>query len=377
MIKIEHLSKTYGNFAVLKDVNAEIKKGEVISIIGPSGTGKSTFLRCLNLLETPSSGDIYIDGENIFPKKVKTSRIRLKMGMVFQSFNLFEHLSVLDNITLGPVKLLKKTKTDAEKKAIELLQVVGLAEKMNAYPNELSGGQKQRVAIARCLAMEPEIILFDEPTSALDPTMVSEVLGVIRRLAKEGMTMVIVTHEMRFARDISTRVFYMDEGIVYEEGTPEQIFNHPEKEKTKAFINRIRSFNYHIGNARFDLYQMNAEIESFCEKHFLGYQQRHDILLILEETLMRCFNGDHMDCCGKAIETWGGIDLVLSYSEKNATIEIQLSTGAGAASFLQSTGQEDDLSLLIIQGLTENIEERTENGKLYLNMILRNGKNNQ
>lgn len=377
MIKIEHLSKTYGNFAVLKDVNAEIKKGEVISIIGPSGTGKSTFLRCLNLLETPSSGDIYIDGENIFPKKVKTSRIRLKMGMVFQSFNLFEHLSVLDNITLGPVKLLKKTKTDAEKKAIELLQVVGLAEKMNAYPNELSGGQKQRVAIARCLAMDPEIILFDEPTSALDPTMVSEVLGVIRRLAKEGMTMVIVTHEMRFARDISTRVFYMDEGIVYEEGTPEQIFNHPEKEKTKAFINRIRSFSYHIGNARFDLYQMNAEIESFCEKHFLGYQQRHDILLILEETLMRCFNGDHMDCCGKAIETWGGIDLVLSYSEKNATIEIQLSTGAGAASFLQSTGQEDDLSLLIIQGLTENIEERTEDGKLYLNMILRNGKNNQ
>ena len=377
MIKIEHLSKTYGNLAVLKDVNAEIKKGEVISIIGPSGTGKSTFLRCLNLLETPSSGDIYIDGENIFPKKVKTSRIRLKMGMVFQSFNLFEHLSVLDNITLGPVKLLKKTKTDAEKTAIELLQVVGLAEKMNAYPNELSGGQKQRVAIARCLAMEPEIILFDEPTSALDPTMVSEVLGVIRRLAKEGMTMVIVTHEMRFARDISTRVFYMDEGIVYEEGTPEQIFNHPEKEKTKAFINRIRSFSYHIGNARFDLYQMNAEIESFCEKHFLGYQQRHDILLILEETLMRCFNGDHMDCCGKAIETWGGIDLVLSYSEKNATIEIQLSTGAGAASFLQSTGQEDDLSLLIIQGLTENIEERTEDGKLYLNMILRNGKNNQ
>ena len=377
MIKIEHLSKTYGNLAVLKDVNAEIKKGEVISIIGPSGTGKSTFLRCLNLLETPSSGDIYIDGENIFPKKVKTSRIRLKMGMVFQSFNLFEHLSVLDNITLGPVKLLKKTKTDAEKKAIELLQVVGLAEKMNAYPNELSGGQKQRVAIARCLAMEPEIILFDEPTSALDPTMVSEVLGVIRRLAKKGMTMVIVTHEMRFARDISTRVFYMDEGIVYEEGTPEQIFNHPEKEKTKAFINRIRSFSYHIGNARFDLYQMNAEIESFCEKHFLGYQQRHDILLILEETLMRCFNGDHMDCCGKAIETWGGIDLVLSYSEKNATIEIQLSTGAGAASFLQSTGQEDDLSLLIIQGLTENIEERTEDGKLYLNMILRNGKNNQ
>lgn len=377
MIKIEHLSKTYGNFAVLKDVNAEIKKGEVISIIGPSGTGKSTFLRCLNLLERPSGGDIYIDGENIFPKKVKISRIRLKMGMVFQSFNLFEHLSVLDNIMLGPIKLLKKTKADAEEKAIELLQVVGLAEKMNAYPDELSGGQKQRVAIARCLAMEPEIILFDEPTSALDPTMVSEVLGVIRHLAKKGMTMVIVTHEMRFARDISTRVFYMDEGIVYEEGTPEQIFDHPEREKTKAFINRIRSFSYHIGNARFDLYQMNAEIESFCERHFLSYKQRHDILLILEETLMRCFNEDNTNCRSKAIEAWGGIDLMLSYSEKNATVEIQLSTDAGAAGFLQSTDREDDLSLMIIQGLTESIEERTEDGKLYLNMILRNDKNSR
>lgn len=372
MIRIEHLSKIYGDLAVLKDVNAEIKKGEVISIIGPSGTGKSTFLRCLNLLEVPSGGSICIDGENILGKKVDVSKIRLKMGMVFQSFNLFEHLSVLENITLGPIKLLKKKKADAEKKAVELLQMVGLAEKANAYPDELSGGQKQRVAIARCLAMEPEIILFDEPTSALDPTMVSEVLGVIRRLAKGGMTMAIVTHEMRFAHDVSTRVFYMDEGIVYEEGTPEEIFEHPVKEKTKAFINRIRSFSYHIGNARFDLYKMNAEIEAFCEKHFLGYQQRHNILLVLEETLTRCFDGDASGSRGKVIELWGGIELSISYSEKNATIEIQLSTGAGAVSFLKSADQEDDLSLLIIRGLTESVRERVEDGKLYLNMILKN-----
>lgn len=377
MIRIEHLSKTYGDLAVLKDVNAEIKKGEVISIIGPSGTGKSTFLRCLNLLESPSGGSIYIDGENILEKKVDVSKIRLKMGMVFQSFNLFEHISVLENITLGPVKLLNKKKADAEKKAIELLQMVGLAEKSHAYPDELSGGQKQRVAIARCLAMEPEIILFDEPTSALDPTMVSEVLGVIRRLAKEGMTMAIVTHEMRFAHDVSTRVFYMDEGIVYEEGTPEEIFEHPVKEKTKAFINRIRSFSYHIGSARFDLYKMNAEIEAFCEKHFLGYQQRYNILLVLEETLTRCFDGDVSGSRGKVIELWGGIELLISYSEKNATIEIQLSTGAGAVSFLKSADQEDNLSLLIIQGLTESVRERVEDGKLYLNMILKNNKTNK
>ena len=195
MIKIEHLSKTYGNLAVLKDVNAEIKKGEVISIIGPSGTGKSTFLRCLNLLETPSSGDIYIDGENIFPKKVKTSRIRLKMGMVFQSFNLFEHLSVLDNITLGPVKLLKKTKTDAEKKAIELLQVVGLAEKMNAYPNELSGGQKQRVALARLLVYDTKIVLLDEPFSALDETLKEQLLNETKKkLVEYQKKCLFVTH---------------------------------------------------------------------------------------------------------------------------------------------------------------------------------------
>jgi polar amino acid transport system ATP-binding protein len=214
MIKVEHLSKNYGQLCVLKDITTEIQKGEVISIIGPSGTGKSTFLRCLNLLETPSEGRIEIDDLDILKKGADVPKLRRKMGMVFQSFNLYAHLTVLDNLTIGPVKLLHKTKDEAERKAVEILKTVGLAEKTAAFPDELSGGQKQRVAIARCLVMEPEIILFDEPTSALDPTMVSEVLGVIRRLAKEGMTMAIVTHEMDFARDVSTRVFYMDEGLI-------------------------------------------------------------------------------------------------------------------------------------------------------------------
>jgi polar amino acid transport system ATP-binding protein len=214
MIRVEHLSKNYGQLCVLKDINTEIQKGEVISIIGPSGTGKSTFLRCLNLLETPSGGRIEIDDLDILKKGADVPKLRRKMGMVFQSFNLYAHLTVLDNLTIGPVKLLHKTKDEAERKAVEILKTVGLAEKTAAFPDVLSGGQKQRVAIARCLVMEPEIILFDEPTSALDPTMVSEVLGVIRRLAKEGMTMAIVTHEMDFARDVSPRVFYMDEGLI-------------------------------------------------------------------------------------------------------------------------------------------------------------------
>ena len=240
MIQVSHLKKVYGNgLEVLRDVNATIGRGEVISIIGPSGTGKSTFLRCLNLLETPSGGSITVGGCDLLSKRTDVSKLRQKMGMVFQSFNLFNHLSIMENLCIGPMKLLGKSRKDAEARALELLAMVGLAEKADAMPSQLSGGQKQRIAIARCLSMEPEIILFDEPTSALDPTMVSEVLGVIRTWAKQGMTMVIVTHEMRFARDVSTRIFYMDQGVVYEEGTPEQIFGNPTQERTKAFLSRV------------------------------------------------------------------------------------------------------------------------------------------
>ena len=212
MITVKNLTKHFGVLVVLRDIKAENNKGEVISVIGPSGTGKSTFLRCLNLLETPTGGTILIDGTPLLDKNTNVPKLRQKMGMVFQSFNLYAHLSVLDNLTIGPVKLLGIKKDKANARAVELLQLVGLAEKAHSFPDELSGGQKQRVAIARCMAMDPEILLFDEPTSALDPTMVSEVLAVIRKLAREGMTMVIVTHEMEFARNISSRVFYMDEG---------------------------------------------------------------------------------------------------------------------------------------------------------------------
>ena len=239
MISVRHLQKSFNGVAVLRDVNAEIAKGEVISIIGPSGTGKSTFLRCLNRLETPDGGSIVVGGVDVTDPKADLAAVRRKMGMVFQNFNLFGNLTILGNIMAAQCDLLGISKEAAKKKALELLGRVGLANKADALPDELSGGQKQRVAIARALARDPEILLFDEPTSALDPTMVGEVLAVIKDLAKTGMTMLIVTHEMGFARDVSTRVFYMDEGVVYEDGTPADVFNAPKKPKTIDFVGQV------------------------------------------------------------------------------------------------------------------------------------------
>ena len=239
MISVAHLRKSFNGVAVLKDVNAEIEKGEVISVIGPSGTGKSTFLRCLNRLETPDGGSIVVGGVDVTAPKADLAEVRRKMGMVFQNFNLFGNLDVLGNVTAAQCDILGTPKDAARCKALELLERVGLADKAEALPDELSGGQKQRVAIARALAMDPEILLFDEPTSALDPTMVGEVLAVIKDLAKTGMTMLIVTHEMGFARDVSTRVFYMDEGVIYEDGTPDAVFNRPQKPKTIEFVGRV------------------------------------------------------------------------------------------------------------------------------------------
>jgi len=348
MIKVEHLSKQFGELTVLREVNAEIKKGEVISIIGPSGTGKSTFLRCLNLLEMPSGGRIFIDGTDILDKSADVPKLRQKMGMVFQSFNLFAHLTALENLTIGPVKLLGRSKEQAGKKAMELLKMVGLAEKAGSFPDELSGGQKQRVAIARCLAMEPEIILFDEPTSALDPTMVSEVLAVIRRLAKEGMTMAVVTHEMDFARDVSNRVFYMDEGIIYEEGPPQQIFENPQKEKTRVFINRVRSLTYHIRNQNYDLYAINGEIEHFCEKHVLPKTTRNKALLLVEE-LLEIFSAGQVT---RQFE----IDLTLSYSEKQDSLEIVAESAGDYFNPFEENTLPDQLGVTIIKNLSENME---------------------
>ena len=239
MIRVENLHKYFGELEVLRGINAEIHKNEVVSIIGPSGSGKSTFLRCLNLLEVPTSGKIYIDGVELMEHQKEIDKLRQKAGMVFQQFNLFPHMTVLNNITLAPVQALQLTKEEAEQRALVLLGKVGLLDKKDEYPSRLSGGQKQRVAIARALAMEPEIMLFDEPTSALDPEMVGEVLEVIRQLAKDGMTMVIVTHEMGFAREVSDRVFFIDGGIIEEQGTPDEVFNHTRSARAQEFLKKV------------------------------------------------------------------------------------------------------------------------------------------
>ncbi len=239
MIKVKNLRKSFGKLEVLKGIDEHISKGEVVVVIGPSGSGKSTFLRCLNLLEKPTDGDIYIADELITSPKSNVNKIREKMGMVFQHFNLFPHLTIMKNITLAPVLLKKMTKEQATQKGEELLKKVGLSDKADAYPAQLSGGQKQRVAIARALAMEPDIMLFDEPTSALDPEMVGEVLDVMKELANSGMTMVVVTHEMGFAREVGTRILFMDEGVIAESGTPEQIFDSPQNERTKSFLSKV------------------------------------------------------------------------------------------------------------------------------------------
>ena len=240
ILEIKHLSKSFGKHEVLKDIDFEVRPGDVTSIIGASGSGKSTLLRCINVLETPSSGEICFHGNNILEKGSKISAYRSKVGMVFQSFNLFNNMTVLENCIVGQTKVLKKPKAEAKANALKYLEQVGMTPYINAKPRQLSGGQKQRVAIARALAMEPEVLLFDEPTSALDPEMVGEVLSVMQDLAKTGMTMLVVTHEMAFARDVSDRVVYMKDGVIWEDGSPEELFAHPKKQETADFLSRFR-----------------------------------------------------------------------------------------------------------------------------------------
>lgn len=239
MIKVGNLHKTYGDNEVLKGIDLDVAKGEVVVIIGPSGSGKSTFLRCLNLLEQPTGGTIEFEGKNLLDKSTNINQLREKMGMVFQSFNLFPHMTVLENLTISPIQVKKEKPEEAKARALDLLNQVGLADKASAYPASLSGGQQQRVAIARALAMQPDVMLFDEPTSALDPEMVGEVLAVMQDLAEKGMTMVVVTHEMGFAREVADRVIFMDQGIIQEEGTPEAIFDNPQNPRTQDFLRKV------------------------------------------------------------------------------------------------------------------------------------------
>ena len=287
MIELRHLRKQYDNVTPLKDVSVTINDGDVISIIGPSGTGKSTLIRSINLLEKPTSGQIFLDGEEITAPGYDVGKARRKMGMVFQSFNLFGHLTIIENLMLAPMDLLGKSKQEAYDKGIELLRRVGVAEKALNYPDELSGGQKQRVAIARTLAMDPDIILLDEPTSALDPTMVAEVQAVIRDLARSGKTMMIVTHEMNFARAISNRVFFMDEGGIYEDGTPEQIFDRPQKDRTRRFIQRLKVLEFAIDGRDFDFIGAGTEIDRYCLQNDIAPKEKYRIRLAMEELVQQ------------------------------------------------------------------------------------------
>jgi len=359
LIEVKHLRKEYPNATPLKDVNAYVDPGEVICIIGPSGTGKSTFLRCLNRLETPTSGQIIVDGVDMCDPATDLDAMRRKMGMVFQSFNLFDHLLVAENIMLGPVKLLGLSKQEAYERALELLSQVGLSDKALNYPRELSGGQKQRVAIARGLAMNPEILLFDEPTSALDPTMVSEVLSVMKDLASRGLTMLVVTHEMRFAREASTRVFYMDRGELWESGPPSQIFDHPQRKETHDFIFRVRSWRWEIDRLDFDFPAMMSSLMTFCARQFLGRRISNALQLIVEELsvqnllpLMRAHG-----------ITNPGIKYTLSVPEggEAARFEVDCSKLVEAGIDLRAIWEyADEISLMLFNRLLseQNVDER-------------------
>ena len=287
MIELVHLEKRYENAAPLRDVNAVINDGDVISVIGPSGTGKSTLIRCINMLERPTSGQILLDGVDITAPNYDLTQARRRMGMVFQSFNLFGHLTVIENLMLAPMDILKKSKQEAYDTGVALLRRVGLAGRELQYPDQLSGGQKQRVAIARTLAMDPDVILLDEPTSALDPTMVGEVQAVIRDLAQSGKTMMIVTHEMRFARAICSRVFYMDQGGIYEDGTPEQIFDHPQKELTRRFIRKLKVLEYTVDSRDFDFIGVGAKIDRYCMQNDMNAREKYRVRLALEELVQQ------------------------------------------------------------------------------------------
>lgn len=283
MIELRHVCKKFPDVTPLKDVNVVINEGDVISVIGPSGTGKSTLLRAINMLDPPTSGDIIFDGEVITAKDCDINLVRRKMGMVFQNFNLFGHLTVIENIMNPQIDLLGVSKEEARDKALELLHMVGLMDKALSYPDELSGGQKQRIAIVRALAMNPKVILFDEPTSALDPTMVGEVQAVIRDLARSGVTMIVVTHEMKFAREIANRVFYMDEGGIYEDGTPEDIFDNPKREKTRRFIKHLKVLELSIDSNKFDFLGTVSTIEEYCYMSMLSRKVTTHVIGAFEE----------------------------------------------------------------------------------------------
>ena len=319
LIEVRNLCKSFGSLSVLHDVNLTVEEGERIAIIGGSGCGKSVFLRSLELLETPDSGQIFIDGDEITSKRANVNRIRRKMGMVYQKFYLFSHMNVMDNLCLAPVKLAGMSRQEAESHALDWLSKVGLTSKAHSMPENLSGGQQQRIAICRSLMMNPKVLLFDEPTSALDPTMVGEVLAMIRMLTKQDMTMLIVTHEMNFAREVADRVlFFADRGI-YEQGTPAEIFDTPKREKTIAFIRKLKYFAHEIRSKDFDLLEMQGKIRAFTEKYGLSSSLAYRLELCCEELIYEIISGCYSD--GVNVD----IDLGISYSEADGSTVMEFS----------------------------------------------------
>lgn len=367
ILEIKGLTKSFGSLLVLKNVNLTVKEGEVISIIGASGCGKSVFLRSINLLEKPDAGNIFVDGEEITAEGANIDAIRRKMGMVFQKFYLFSHLNVIDNLCLAPTYLLKVERKQAEEEAMELLETVGLSSKAKAFPKTLSGGQAQRIAICRSLMMKPRLLLLDEPTSALDPTMVGEVLAVIRMLAKQKLTMLIVTHEMKFAEEASTRtLFFADHGI-YEEGTPEEIFNHPKREKTVAFIRQHKFFGYEIRDRNdFDLLHLMGGIIAFAEKYAINDKQKYNLQQVVEELIYEFFK--------YAYDNNPIVDITLDVEYEEETDKIIVTIKSGGKNYdpfeAKNNIEMEHLGVVIVKKMAKNYAYTYESDINIVNLEL-------
>lgn len=367
IIEVRGLRKSFGSLEVLRGIDLTVEAGERIAIIGGSGCGKSVFLRCLELLETPAAGQIFIDGEEITAPNVNIDKIRRKLGMVWQKFNLFTHMNVLENLTVAPIKLLGMTKDAAREKAMSLLAQVGLTSKAEAYPEFLSGGQQQRIAICRSLMMNPKVILFDEPTSALDPTMVGEVLAVIRMLAKQNLTMLIVTHEMNFAREVATRILFFADGEIYEQGTPAEIFDAPQRPKTIAFIHKQKYFSCEISERAFDLMELQGGIQTFAEKYGLSSRRTNRLQLCCEELIYEMLANA---CEG---ENTVEITLDVTYAEVDNSVAIKFTCAGKPYNPLDKDFDdfdEENLGATILHNLSQNYSHEYSDGVNEINFSL-------
>ena len=348
LIEVKGLKKSFGSLDVLKGIDLTVEQGERIAIIGGSGCGKSVFLRSLCLLEKPDAGQVFIDGKEITAKGARVDEIRRSTGMVFQKFHLFSEMDVMDNLCLAPTRILKMPREQAEEKAMELLRQVGLSSRAHAWPTVLSGGQQQRIAICRCLMMEPKVLLFDEPTSALDPTMVGEVLAVIRMLAKRDLGMLIVTHEMNFAREVAQRVLFFADGGIYEQGTPKEIFDAPKREMTVSFIHKIKYFSYEITHRDFDLMQLQGGIQNFGEKYGLDQRHTYRLQMCCEELIYEML--DHCYPNRKDVN----MNVSISHAELDGTTQIDVD--CGGASYNPFEQEEDSLSVTILKNTSRQLD---------------------